>query len=192
MFVYAVVLFFALFIATFAILHLASGFLLARWRRRVARHLRPFEGKAWVVDGDTIRVKGIRVRLFGMDAPEMSQTGGDRAKSRLIWLAGGRVVRIEPMDLDCYGRTVARVWLGEIDLSEKMVRDGFAIATSKWNKDYDSAELDARRRRRGLWTNRPDAGIDDPAAHRWKTRERPLPPSPRGVVIPLPTRREGP
>jgi endonuclease YncB( thermonuclease family) len=81
-------------------------------------------------------------------------------------------VRVEPVVTDCYGRIVARVWMGEIDLSDRIVRDGFAVATSKWNTDYDSAELEARRYRRGLWADNPDRGISDPAAHRrWKALE---------------------
>jgi endonuclease YncB( thermonuclease family) len=77
---------------------------------------------------------------------------------------------------DCYGRIVARVWMEEIDLSDRIVRDGFAVATSKWNSDYDSAELDARRHRRGLWADNPDRGISDPAAHRrWKALEEDRP-----------------
>lgn len=138
--------------------------------------LTPFSGKVYVIDGDTIEVKRTRVRLFGMDAPELSQDGGRKARSYLIRLAGGKPVRVEPVVTDCYGRIVARVWMETIDLSDRIVRDGFAVATSKWNTDYDSAELEARRYRRGLWADSPDRGISDPAAHRrWKAREEDRP-----------------
>ena len=53
-----------------------------------------------------------RVRLFGIDAPELTQRGGWKARGALIGLAGGHEVAVEPVDLDCYGRIVARVWLG--------------------------------------------------------------------------------
>jgi endonuclease YncB( thermonuclease family) len=141
-----------------------------RSRRREAiepeSELLPFTGKAWVVDGDTLQVKQTRIRLFGMDAPEMSQSGGTRAKSHMIRLAGGKQVRVEPITTDCYGRTVARVRLGEIDLSERMVRDGFAVSDSRWNTDYDSAELYARKNGRGLWAGIEAGGISNPSAHR--------------------------
>jgi endonuclease YncB( thermonuclease family) len=40
---------------------------------------RPFIiGKAWVVDGDTIEISGIRIRLEGIDAPEWEQTCGEQ------------------------------------------------------------------------------------------------------------------
>jgi endonuclease YncB( thermonuclease family) len=134
--------------------------------RRSAPDLSPFHGRVFVLDGDTVEVSGTRVRLFGMDAPELSQDGGLKAKSHLIRLAGGEDVRVEPHAVDCYDRIVARVWLGDTDLSEAMVRGGFAIANSRWHNDYDSAELDARRARRGLWADDPFDGIRDPAAHR--------------------------
>jgi len=47
---------------------------------------RSFTGKVYVVDGDTIKIKRQRIRLYGMDAPEMSQHGGARSKSHLIRL----------------------------------------------------------------------------------------------------------
>lgn len=126
----------------------------------------PFTGRVWVVDGDTVRVGKHRVRLFGMDAPEMDQRGGAEAKSNLIRLAGGAEVQVEPLTMDCFGRVVAKVWRGETDLSERMVRDGFAVATSRWNRDYVPAEREARSERRGLWAFDPVDGIGDPARHR--------------------------
>lgn len=67
---------------------------------------------------------------------------------------------------------MARVRLGETEISERMVRDGYSVACNKRQSDYVSAELNARGNGRGLWSGRPAAGIDDPAAHRlWKARE---------------------
>jgi endonuclease YncB( thermonuclease family) len=126
----------------------------------------PFSGKAWVVDGDTIRVGQVRVRLFGMDAPEMSQAGGSKAKSHMIRLAGGKPVSVQPVTVDCYGRVVARVACGGVDLSERMVVDGFARAMTDWHLDYAAAEIRARQERRGLWARDAATGIGDPAAHR--------------------------
>lgn len=143
---------------------------IARSRQPPARPVqpRPFAGRVFVIDGDTLRIGRARVRLFGMDAPELTQRGGWKARSHMIGLAGGREVAVEPVDVDCYGRVVARVWLGSVDLSERMVRDGFARGLNAWTVDYASAEFEARRHRRGLWAT---VGIADPAAHRpWKSR----------------------
>lgn len=130
----------------------------------------PFGGRAWVVDGDTIKVASHRIRLFGMDAPEMDQDGGAQAKSALIKLCGKRSVKVEPLCFDMHDRIVAKVWLGDTDLSEHMVRAGFAVAMSRWHRDYLPAERDARAARRGLWAECPETGIRDPAAHRAEKR----------------------
>ena len=121
---------------------------LARCVRRAPRAAspRPFTGRVFVIDGDTApRPQDARVRLLGIDAPELTQRGGWKARSHMIGLAGGREVAVEPVDVDCYGRIVARVWLGPTDLSERMVRDGFARGLDDWCADYAAAEFDARR-----------------------------------------------
>lgn len=129
----------------------------------------PFSGKVWVIDGDTVVVNRIRVRFLGMDAPELSQFGGLKAKSHLIRLAGGRRVRVVPEGLDCYGRVLATVWLGEVDLGECMVRDGFARGESRFDQRYAAAEAEARQCGAGLWAGNPRGGIRDPARHRaWR------------------------
>jgi endonuclease YncB( thermonuclease family) len=74
-------------------------------------------GRASVIDGDTIEIRGTRVRLFGIDAPEAGQTCegadhrqfrcGQRAASVLDARIGDGVVTCEPKDTDQYGRTVA-------------------------------------------------------------------------------------
>ena len=123
-------------------------------------------GKAYIIDGDTIDVGQARVRPFGMDAPELAQGGGFKARSQLIGLAGGRQVSVQPVDVDCYGRIVARVRCEGVDLSERMVHDGFARAMTQWHLDYAIAEWRARRGRRGLWADDAKGGIGDPAAFR--------------------------
>ena len=74
-------------------------------------------GVASVVDGDTIEIRGQRIRLFGIDAPESSQlcerpTGarwrcGQQASFALADRIGRATVRCDPRDLDYYGRVVA-------------------------------------------------------------------------------------
>lgn len=157
-----------------------------------------FRGKAYVIDGDTIEVNRVRIRLYGMDAPELSQAGGYKARSHMIRLAGGREVDVLPCAIDCYGRTVARVMVDRIDLSERMVLDGFAVAMRRWHQDYVEAEEMARDNRQGLWRRDPVNGIGDPALHRGTRDDRGTAPSPppgrtakarperNGVVIAVP------
>lgn len=108
-------------------------------------------GAAYVVDGDTIRVRNTQIRLFGIDAPELDHPYGQRAKWALVGLCKGHPVRAEIHEYDAYGRTVARCFLPDgRDLSEEMVRLGLAIDWPKFSGGaYTAMEQPGVRRR--LW-----------------------------------------
>jgi endonuclease YncB( thermonuclease family) len=127
-----------------------------------------FSGPARVVDGDTLVVSGVKVRLFGMDAPEARQqcqtaagqpwACGTAATARLRQLASGQV-SCRALDTDRYGRTVARCRALGRDLAADMVAEGVAFAYARYSQDYVALEAQARRERRGLWAGsaeRPD------------------------------------
>ena len=118
----------------------------------------------YVIDGDTIVSDQVRIRLHGIDAPELSQAGGAEARTHLIRLIAGGAVRIEPVGTDKFGRTVARVHARSGDLGRLMVRNGYARAA--YGADYAQEERAARRERAGLWAG---PGIPSPAAHRART-----------------------
>jgi micrococcal nuclease len=91
-----------------------------------------FTGKVvGVHDGDTITVlkdrTPVKVRLFGIDCPEIGQDFGSRAKLATSELAFGKVVTVEPRQKDRHARTVADVVLpdGRI-LNHELVRRGLA------------------------------------------------------------------
>lgn len=118
-------------------------------------------GNATVIDGDTIDIHDIRIRLHGIDAPEGSQPCYDETGQRyrcgrdatfaLDDAIGNREVSCIERDVDRYGRIVAVCSVGSVDLNEFLVRSGFAVAYRKYSGDYISAERDARSARRGLW-----------------------------------------
>lgn len=95
-----------------------------------------------VVDGDTIRCGQKRIRLQGIDAPEMPGhcrpgrqcTPGDPYASRtnLEQLIGGSKVVCEQTDTDRYGRIVARCTARGEDLSCAQIRDGHAVKRYAW------------------------------------------------------------
>ena len=68
-----------------------------------------------VSDGDTLTVlrerTPVKVRLFGIDCPQMGQDFGSRAKQFTSELVFGKTVTVVPHDMDRYGRTVADVLL---------------------------------------------------------------------------------
>lgn len=82
-----------------------------------------------VVDGDTIEVAGgRRVRLLGIDAPERGAALWDAAGARLRELAGGRRVSLEAcVEKDPYGRTLATVRAGEVNVNAMLLREGLAL-----------------------------------------------------------------
>lgn len=111
-----------------------------------------FTARAFVIDGDTLAFGRTRVRLFGIDAPEMGQAQGQAAKSALIGLVRGHEVTVSPVTTDRYGRLVARITLPDgSDVAEAMVAGGFARAATGFTRAYAKAERAARAQKRGFW-----------------------------------------
>lgn len=125
-----------------------------------ARARDPIQGRASVIDGDTIEIHGERIRLEGIDAPESRQSCGDGAQAfrcgrdaafALSNLLGERTVRCAPTGRDRYQRTLARCYLGDQDLQAWLVTQGHALAFRRYSTDYISHEDQARAQRRGMW-----------------------------------------
>src|SRR5262252_5887351 len=121
-----------------------------------------FVGQASVVDGDTLEIHGIRIRLWGIDAPESSQLCrgedslqyrcGAQAANDLDAFIARRPVNCSPLSLDPYGRTVATCSVGGTDLGEWLVRKGLALDWPQYSKGrYGEAQRDAERAGWGIW-----------------------------------------
>ncbi|MBL8250061.1 MAG: thermonuclease family protein [Candidatus Competibacter sp.] len=125
-----------------------------------------------VFDGDTFVANcaegEVKVRVFGIDAPEMKQEPwGDRSREALRGLlprSGSIGLRV--IDHDRYARTVAQVIANERDLGLEMVRLGQAVVYDQYNHspDYRQAQNEARQARRGIWAK--PGGQQDPATWR--------------------------
>ena len=134
-------------------------------------------GRASVIDGDTIDIHGRRYRLFGIDAPESSQSCEDaqgvpypcgrRAAQALDRLLEGKVVSCSARDTDRYGRTVAVCTAGGVDINGWMVRNGQAIAYVRYGADYAGAEAVAKRERVGIWQGR----FEEPSRYRQENKQ---------------------
>jgi endonuclease YncB( thermonuclease family) len=125
----------------------------ARIDRVATRHV---AGDAVVNDGDTITLKGQRIRLRGIDAPEYHQTCekdgatyacGRAAREALVKLAGGGAIDCTGWERDRYDRLLAVCKAGGVDLNRRQVEDGWAVAYG----DYADAEQSAHDRHVGLW-----------------------------------------
>lgn len=151
-------------------------FLLLR-RGRKRRPARTIAGKAYVTDGDGLRVSGHEIRFAGLDAPEYDQRAmhrdgywfnqGKRIKSALIEEVGGRHVHVAVVKVDKYGRAVGVVTCGGRDVGEWLVRSGHAIAA--YGDRYEAVEREAREEGRGMWGC---AVAYDPRAWRHGERKR--------------------
>lgn len=118
-------------------------------------------GVGRAIDGDSLMVGQLEVRLFGVDAPELTQTCtrdgkpwacGSTAAKQLSNLIAGQEVNCVPLGTDKHGRTVARCRVGSTDLNRAMVANGYALAYRRYSMDYISAEESARASRRGIWS----------------------------------------
>jgi Micrococcal nuclease (thermonuclease) homologs len=89
-----------------------------------------------IVDGDTIRCQGQRVRLWGINAPERSDPRGPAATRALADIIRGRTLTCEPKDTDRYGRIVARCFVGRRDIAAEMVRQGHAVDMPRYSKGF--------------------------------------------------------
>ena len=134
---------------------LLSGFwqgLRIEWRR--------YRGQPRVIDGDTFEIRGERIRLFGVDAPELGQPWWDEAgrqqdaglsaKKVLAELVEGRRLVVKVLREDRYDRSIAIVKVDGRDIARSMVSQGFAFA-SPGSSRYRRTENSARRRGRGFW-----------------------------------------
>lgn len=96
-----------------------------------------------MVDGDTFRLWGERIRIVGIDAPEIGQPGADRATARLNTLLRAGPLTLVRHGRDVYCRTLADVYVNGVSVAAVMRREGLARG--------DRALL---RFRRGGWWRR--------------------------------------
>ena len=112
-----------------------------------------------VIDGDTVDVltpehRQIRIRLAQIDAPEHDQPWGYKSKQALSALVFNKDVTVNARSQDRYGRTVAMLSVGPLDVNQQMVREGAAWAYSQYVTDPSMFALEdqARARHEGLWS----------------------------------------
>lgn len=116
-----------------------------------------FFGSFLVIDGDTLIADGERLRIEGIDAPELSQVCkaadgapyacGEEARRALIALVSGRGFECTGTRRDRYGRLLVVCKRGLDDLGEILVRTGSVVADGR----YLASETEARRVGEGIW-----------------------------------------
>lgn len=139
---------------------LAAGLLMAPAAALAAQAAAELRGRAErVVDGDTLWLapsdggRSLKLRLQGLDAPELCQPWGPQARDALRVLVQGRELRVRVVTRDDYGRLLVRVADAQgRDLGELLVRQG-AAWNDGWHRrpgPYAAAERAARALGLGL------------------------------------------
>ena len=145
-----------------------------------------------VSDGDTVHVTTpektkLRVRMYGMDAPETpkvnQRTGhvnkpgqpyGEESWKALEAKIMGKQVRLDIVDIDRYKRMVGVIWIVNRNINLEMVKEGYAEAYLEYLKEpyraqFIQAEKEARSARRGIWSL---SGYERPSDFRKRLKVR--------------------
>lgn len=121
-------------------------------------------GAIQVIDGETLEIQNQRIKLWGVDAPELNQTckngqdagydcGKEAASALSQWLTELQPVRCEPRGNDNSGNTIAICYTSTgDDIASWMVRNGYAIDWPKYsNGFYGVSEKQAQSNKSGIW-----------------------------------------
>ena len=126
-------------------------------------------GIAKVIDGDTIKIKDKRIRLNGIDAPEIKQECkneigiydcGVVSKLFLEKLILSENILCLYRELDRYKRILGTCYKNTININSRMVRSGHAVAYKKYSKKYVPVQREAKKEEIGLWSGKFDMPWD--------------------------------
>jgi micrococcal nuclease len=113
-----------------------------------------------IIDGDTFRlITGDTVRLIGIDAPELSQPGGEMSREFLAHLILGKPITLERgyEDRDKCNRLLRFVYVDSLCINEEMIRQGYAEARylpeNPIREYYLQLEIQTENKKAGLWSD---------------------------------------
>ena len=117
-----------------------------------------------IIDGDTIILNSEKIRLYGIDTPEIKQTCTDnyghtylcgvKAKLELEKIIGSRKVSCIKKTKDRYKRSISICYVDENDINSLMVKRGWALAYRKYSKKYVKDEAIAKLNDAGMWSGK--------------------------------------
>lgn len=129
-------------------------------------------GIAKVIDGDTIHIKSYKIRLEGIDAPEIKQkckkeflkisviieinfekdySCGLEFKKKLVSKIDNINIKCISSSIDKYKRYLGTCYKNGINLNKWMVKNGYAVAYKRYSKQYVKDEDYAVKNKLGLW-----------------------------------------
>ncbi len=110
---------------------------------------RQMKGRAYVIDGDTIAIERIKIRLAGIDAPELDQPWGQKSKWAMVHLCKGQAIRVELTGETSYDRLVGTCYLPDgRDIGAEIIKQGLALDGGHYSKGkYRHLEPDGVRQK---------------------------------------------
>ncbi|KAB2064071.1 hypothetical protein ES319_A10G264600v1 [Gossypium barbadense] len=105
------------------------------------------------LQNEEILARKYRIRLRGIDAPEMSMPFGKEAKEELVKLVHGKCLRVLVYGEDHYGRCVADIYCNSIFVQEVMLKKGLAwhYVACDQRVEFATWQKEARTKKTGLW-----------------------------------------
>lgn len=141
------------------------------------------KGRCWVIDGDTIVIDSVHIRLAGIDAPELDHPWGQQSKWAMVKLCKGQTITAHIKPEMSYDRVVAQCFLPDgLDLAAELVKAGLALDWPKFSGGQYRA-LEPPDVRKKLWrASLRQGGLmaqgragDFPVVHRPSPPEMPRP-----------------
>ena len=134
-----------------------------------SEEIKEISGNAKIIDGDTIKINSKKIRLYGIDAPELKQKCkkpyltiifftftkdypcGKISTQKLQKKINNKVITCKILDVDRYKRLIGECYKRNLNLNSWLVSNGYAVAYRKYSKKYISNEINAKNEKKGLW-----------------------------------------
>ena len=117
-----------------------------------------------ISDGDTLKIWNQGIRLEGIDAPETAQTCtkkdgivwkcGEAAANYLQKITSGKEINCKGSETDQYKRLLATCYMGDINLNQQLIEQGWAVAYIEYSDTYLSHERNAQQQNKGIWNTK--------------------------------------
>ena len=134
---------------------ICSIFFILTYKDVRSEEINEISGNAKIIDGDTIKINGISIRLHGIDTPERHQkckdiddnfyNCGEVATNQLRLIINEQQVKCEKKDKDRYKRIIGVCFSNEENLNALLVKKGMGIAYRYYSMDYVEEEEFAKK-----------------------------------------------
>ncbi len=121
----------------------------------------PYVGiaKTYIVDGDSLYINNVEIRLYGIDAPERGQAFNKAAARFLKSFIKGKELTYTTITKDQYKRVLALVYANGVSLQSELIKNGFAWVYPRYCKkdickEWEKLQEQAKNHNRGLWQDK--------------------------------------